>query len=361
MTAANSARAATHIRGLASLDVGGLELLPLILDRLRHVLSFDSAAYYHLDERGSPQLWTEDAAVLSMLPFYLSEDMQAAERAVTKPFERAVREDFGPKTRTELSTIPWHQFEKSDYFNLLLRPLEIHDCVSLILRQPGRPPTGALKFYRRSRRAEFRREELTELTRLEPFLASALRPHAAFAADLNESSERALVVTTLAGQPLWMSSPAKALLLRAFGKPSGDDPVLPEPLRRALALLRSRPNGGEAAPPHVAWRGPHGSFVAEARLLEPSNGCSPAVAIELTQRTPRRLRLLRRLAQLQLPARQFEIACWLTSGCSETKIAAELGVSLNTLVYHRRRLYERLAVHSRRELLVWLAEAPATG
>jgi DNA-binding CsgD family transcriptional regulator len=64
---------------------------------------------------------------------------------------------------------------------------------------------------------------------------------------------------------------------------------------------------------------------------------------------------LRRM--LSLSERQAEICVFILSDCSEAQIADGLGISCHTVHSHLERLYRKLAVKSRTELLVHLFQA----
>lgn len=81
-----------------------------------------------------------------------------------------------------------------------------------------------------------------------------------------------------------------------------------------------------------------------------------AVGIHITQRVARVARLLPTLRALGLPQRQQELAYWLARGIPEEQIAARMGISANTATYHRRQIYTRLGVQSRKELQAYLAK-----
>jgi DNA-binding CsgD family transcriptional regulator len=71
-------------------------------------------------------------------------------------------------------------------------------------------------------------------------------------------------------------------------------------------------------------------------------------------------RLLAALQGWGLPPRQHALAYWMARGSPEPQIAARLGVSLPTVVHHRRALYERLGVQDRQGLLAraWASPHP---
>src|SRR5690606_3101671 len=56
------------------------------------------------------------------------------------------------------------------------------------------------------------------------------------------------------------------------------------------------------------------------------------------------------IAALGLPARQAAVLHWLVEGKTNPEIAVLLGVSVETIKDHVRRLSRRFAVHNRREL-----------
>jgi DNA-binding CsgD family transcriptional regulator len=73
------------------------------------------------------------------------------------------------------------------------------------------------------------------------------------------------------------------------------------------------------------------------------------VAIE--RREPLRLKLLRRLGELALSARETELCLALLDGDSRGAIAERLGISETTAITHTRNLYNKLDVHNRMELV----------
>ncbi|MEZ5606742.1 MAG: helix-turn-helix transcriptional regulator [Burkholderiaceae bacterium] len=78
---------------------------------------------------------------------------------------------------------------------------------------------------------------------------------------------------------------------------------------------------------------------------------------------PRHAPRVRRYAAAGAPGRawparrQAELAWWLARGLPESRIAERMGISVNTVVYHRRQLYTRMGVVRRDELLAALGVA----
>lgn len=102
--------------------------------------------------------------------------------------------------------------------------------------------------------------------------------------------------------------------------------------------------------PQLELHNASGWFSLRATQLVATVGERRAVGIEITQRVATVTRLLPALRTLSLPQRQEELAYWLARGLPEDEIAGRMGISGNTATYHRRQVYTRLGVHSRKEL-----------
>ena len=344
-------QAAARIRQLACLDIGGPQLVPLLLDELHDVFEFDTAGYLHVNAEQQLEAYMQDPDVQAIVPIWLDEHMQRHEREVARNFTDAVRCEFGPQLKEQLMTIPWRQFQRSDYYNVLLRPLSLQDCVSLIPRLPNGGPVGVFKFYRRSELFSFQRTHLAELARLEPFLAQALRsrPEPETGTDTLGSAQ---LVTAIDGRLLWLSERAAPLLALAFGSRWRARSELPDALKAVLSQLRRIQRGDDTDRlPQLEVRNAAGRFTIAAKLLWAAAGDERTVGFHLEHRIPRPLRALTALRGLALPPRQMTVAYWLAQGLAEPAIAARMGISHNTVVYHRRELYGRLGVGHRHELL----------
>jgi DNA-binding CsgD family transcriptional regulator len=353
-------RAAARIRNLACLDVGGPQLAPLVLQELRALIAFDTGGYFSLDAEGRLDASMEAPEIQAVLPLYFSEHMQRCERQVARTFADAVHTDFGPRTAAQLMTVPLREFQRNDYYGLMLRPLQIDDCVSLIPRLSRFHVTGALKLYRRSPRQPFQREELREFARLERFLALALEQRPPPPEIESDTRDNAMMVASASGQVQWLSPQAPKLLMLAFGASGYQHPTLPEPLRLMLHNLQAVLRADERAEaPQYECRNVHGRFSFRAYQLQAGDGPGAAVGIQICHHVPRALRVLQALRRLDLPPRQSETCYWLVRGLPETQIAARLRVSHHTVVSHRRQLYARLGVQGRQGLIDHLLKPEA--
>jgi len=245
------------------------------------------------------------------------------------------------------STLP--ELMRSDFFNTVLRPGDVGDGLKLPLR--AGQGAGVLWLFRREADRRFTPEDAAALGRLEPVLARALQPADAHACGDGEVCGQGLLVVSPEGGLQWVSPEAQALLAQALGtrwRAGGGG--LPEAVRLLVQRLFWPAAGGAGPLPEVALRNAHGAFSLRATRLAGALGTGEAAAVHITRRVPRGTRLRARLHTLGLPRRQAELAYWLVRGAQEPQIAERMGVSVNTVAYHRRQLYAALAVQNRQEL-----------
>jgi DNA-binding NarL/FixJ family response regulator len=85
------------------------------------------------------------------------------------------------------------------------------------------------------------------------------------------------------------------------------------------------------------------------------------IGIFLERKVPRSVRMLENLHRLSLPGGQERVALLLALGRSEEQIALELSLTHNTVVYHRRQIYNRLDISNRSSLVAMLSEPASLG
>ncbi|BEP96911.1 helix-turn-helix transcriptional regulator [Acidovorax sp. sif1233] len=355
-------RALARLQQLACLDVNGPQLIEPLLHELHHLIAFDTSGYFHPGSDGALDVYIEPSLARDLMHLYFEPQVRASEHKVIRrsahDFAAAVRDDHGPQVMEQLITVPMGELLRSDFYNLALRPAELLDCLSLVLRTPQGAGVGALKLYRRPQAPRFGAEDAALLARLEPWLARILQPGEVDAHD-SVVHESAMLVASPQGQLLWTSPQADRLMALAFGPRWYRRAELPPALQALLQRLEHARQGGSVrAPPQLDLRNASGAFSLRATLMAAAAGEGRAAGIHITQRVSRVAQLLPALRALGLPQRQHELAYWLARGLPEAQIATRMGISENTTTYHRRQIYTRLGVQSRLELQDYLF-APA--
>ncbi|MBD9392947.1 LuxR family transcriptional regulator [Acidovorax sp. ACV01] len=356
---------------MACLDFSGLQLIEPVLQELHHLIGFDTGVYFHPDAEGTLDAYIEPSAAREWMYRYFDPAMRAQELQLVRyslhDFAAAVRHEHGVLSMEQIITVSRNEFIRSDFYNELARPSEWQDFLSLVLRTPQGRGVGSLKLCRRPGAPRFETEDIALLERLSPWLARALQPGEMDAQD-SVVHDSAMLVATPQGRLLWTSPQADQLMALAFGLRWYHRSELPPALRVLLERLRYVERGGmdrgrTPALPQLDLHNASGWFslratqmaaAAESGTGEHHGG--QAVGIHITQRVARVARLLPTLRALGLPQRQQELAYWLARGVPEEQIAARMGISANTATYHRRQIYTRLGVQSRKELQAYLAK-----
>lgn len=352
-------RAIARLQQMACLDFNGPQVIEHVLHELHQLIGFDTCGYFYPGSDGRLDAYVEPSPARDLMPTYFDSAVQQSERKVVRrsahDFSEAVRCEHGPQVLEQLIAVPVSELLRSDFYNLALRPAELFDCLSLVLRTPQGQGVGTLKLYRGRTSPRFGAADVTVFRRLEPWLARILQPGELDARDslVNDS---AMILVTPQGRMLWTSQQSDVLMAQAFGPRWYHRSQVPAQLDMLLQQLRCATHSGNArgrvapGPPQLDLHNASGWFSLRATQMAAAAGDDQAVCIQITHRVSRVARLLPNLRSLGLPPRQHELAYWLARGLSEAEIAGRMGISANTATYHRRQIYTRLGIQNRLEL-----------
>jgi len=356
----SSRRSASHalasLHQMTCLDTGGPQLIQPLLQTMHQLIGFESGGYFYPGGDGELEAHMEDPGVAASVPEHFDPRILDSENRM---FHNTLRQssdialhEHGPRTLGQMLKGSYAELLRSDYYNVVMRPACVGDWLCLALRTPQDQNIGMLFLFRPAGARPFQPGEIALLARLEAHLARALQPGQSEADD-RDVQRQGLLIATLDGRPLWICPEAEALMPLAFGWRWRRSAELPAVVQALLQRLAPRP-GVVPPPPHLDWCNAQGRFSLRAVRLSAALGHGEAVGIHITQRVARGVRLMSALNALRLPQRQYELAYWLARGLSESQIAQRMGISLNTVVYHRRQLYNRLGAGNRIELLAQL-------
>lgn len=356
-------RTLLQLRQMARMDAGGPQQIAPVLRALQGVIGFDSGGYLYRRSDGDLDMHMENPATRAVMPSYFEPSVLRSEQQVmqrsSRLFDEALRCERGVQMQHDLVKVPVSELRRSDYYNAVLRPGEVEVGMKLPLRARDGRGIGILWLYRRDGERHFSGADAAALGRLEAHLARALQSADGDAQDADVCGQGLLVVTPM-GRPLWIEPGTEELLEQAFGwRWRGCCGELPPDLQ--VLVQRLFLPEADAPLPQLDFRNAYGRFSMRATHLTGRAGAGDAVAIHVTRRLSSGARLLEQLRPLALPQRQHELAYWLARGLSEPQIAARMGISPNTVVYHRRQLYARMEVANREKLLAALGFAPRAG
>jgi DNA-binding CsgD family transcriptional regulator len=283
------------------------------------------------------------------------------DRDLGGPFSEAIKNNIGVDGTIETlkkSNVSLSEMRRSDWFNLIRRPLNVELGIRLVVRHAhtGRG-LGALSI-QRSPGESWTEDEGWELARLEPFLMLALSEYGNADATLTDSGRQGEIIADPAGKPLFFSAEGRRLLYLATHPRIAPDtkfrsaPELPPPVAKLCRnLARIFADDGTAPAPIHYHRNVWGGFRFTARWLEGADRACNMVAISIVHQEPINVRLVRRLGELPLSRRQAEVCFLLASGASNETVAQALGISRHTAIAHGRWIYNKLDVHNKAELV----------
>ncbi len=331
--------------------------MPPLLKAIRELVGADSAAFFWVDEHGDmTKLLSERTLPEATMKAYFERYYGAGESAFRRAFNaRAAQGD--PVSAVTLSA----STEQSPYYNDVMRKLEAHHILYGVVREQGQV-LGQLSLYRAKSSAPFAAAECAELTAILRYVGHGVSQPGAQTlteAGFMDATDDAVFLMRADGQATGLSLPAQKLLALAtqghIGPQAAVDGIaerarstlsrLVDQLRRALA-------GGDVAPPVLVIDNEWGRFVLRGYAVtdDPLDG-NASIAVRIQRQEPMLLRFVDALGKLDLSPQQREIAAGLARGASNQDLAQALGVSVNTVAYHVKQLFQRLDIHDRQQMI----------
>jgi DNA-binding CsgD family transcriptional regulator len=258
--------------------------------------------------------------------------------------------------------VVWDEaFLMSDLYNLVWRQFDQHHVLWAPVRQNGKP-VAMLNLCRPRRQKPFNSREQALALRLLPYLAHALRAPDDKDIHYSVNGASGLMVLNAQGSILYLCDEAKRLLtlachpilsLHAHGQKEALLAKLAQLCRNHDTIFR----GQAAAPPSWSHAGPYGCFIFHAYWLNRQNR-EPGglIGMIVEHQEPSTLKILRALQNLPLPPMQKEVALLLAQGVSSEMIGQRLHIKPTTVKDHISKIFTKLDIHRREELLPRLLE-----
>jgi DNA-binding CsgD family transcriptional regulator len=360
---AETRRAVARVQRLCCLGIGGPRLMPALIAALHEVVPASNRFFFWADLRMEIANCYIEGRGFEFLPVFLTEfSGSRSEREVRISFPEMMRTRYPSPAGdifTRLFTVDWSTLLRSDYYNLVRRPNGMETGILFKITEAGRP-VGAFHFFRSIDEPDFTPRDYALLDALHGFIAHGLH-EGPVEERYNDADDRALVILDRTGRLLHLSAEARRLLLMALvprwapdtaGRMRLDEAAELVQLCRALTAAST----GElpAAPPVLRRTNAWGEFVMRAYWLDaPVGQAEPAnlVGVTIERREPRRLALWRRVEALPLSGREKQVCLLLARGHDAANAARAIGVGEQTLVSHRRSLYNKLGVDNRLALI----------
>jgi DNA-binding CsgD family transcriptional regulator len=247
-----------------------------------------------------------------------------------------------------LSTETGGDLARSPRWDEVLRPVGIGDIATVACRD-ALGCWGWIEAYRDGSDRPFEAGDLELLAGIGPGLGSALRRSSAAGGNggsLEPSPPGVIVldpdlraVSWTAGAQAWIDAIPAAALFAAWG-------MLPAIVYPVATLSRSRDAANEA---HALERTVDGRWtMIEAALLEGDDGGKVAVTLRGATPAETFAHLCRVFA---LTPREREVVAALVAGLDTRAVTERLFISRHTVQDHLKSVFEKIGIHSRRELL----------
>lgn len=351
-------RAEQHLRQMCCLATSGALIAPMLFNELHTVLPFASCLYLWLGASGPIDAYFSSPEIGRYLPLYVDEYFQGRECEVWATVAEAAVAEKGVHHLFQVLRIGKAAYFKHPLYNEILRPCEAHTFMRFQVRQHG-VSVGALTIGRGAADRDFDEADLLTLARLEPFIAHAMRTRSNVPQPdcVKSEANAALVIADRSGHIRSMSPGAGRLLSLSQGSAMAPAALHDGIMRTVQALTGVERGDLSAAVPTWHSNNAWGHFAVRSYWLEPLQTSESLIGIVLERRLPVQLKVLDGLRRLLLPLRQEQVGLQLALGYSEEQAAQALGLTRNTVVYHRKQIYNRLDVASRSLLVERLISA----
>ncbi len=357
-------KAIASIRRLSCLGLGRQIAVPAILGELHALIpSYSNQFFWAGPNQELANLYDEGDVILPVLPLYVEEFHNKREREIVFTFAETMRRSRRSEVmryREKTLKVDEKQFEKHDFYNLVMRPTGIHDVLQLTVTEHGRS-VGLLHIGRASRDPEFSERDRRLLLAIAPFFAHAQMPSCADER-MVESEDRGLIIAAQDGKIEYLSPQAGRLLAlaqhevlwsRGVSLPEPGAALPPEVMRLCHDLVRIFEDKTPSSVPVCRLANAWGLFTFRAYWLDRAGEEREAglIGIAIERLEPLALKFWRHAEKLPLSGREIEVCLPLALGKSRAEIAGRLGVSENTAINHCRNIYAKLGIQSRAELV----------
>lgn len=349
-------QAVAYLRQICCSGLNSEIVIVEFLRALHHAIPSLRNYYQIVDEEFIPSIH---------IPDYFIPEFEKLAETFTELFSLAYNPEFVHEHKSLHYQLPFitdrfplaQKFYKIGYYDLIHRPLDQHYIIEARVMHQGRI-LGLVALCRSRRSPPFNVNEQRLCVQLTHYVAHAMQvkgdeaelPYA-------DSGESGMMILDKQGAILYMSDSAKQLLtLSRFTATdqcvdnAGDAVMahLKQLCRQLTAIFEDKP----APPPAWSHTNANGRFNFRAywlnrQQLEPGG----LIGIMIEHQEPLTIKLLRILQTTALSPLQKDVALMLAQGKSNDQIGKHLHIKPNTVKDHLRKIFIKLDIHQREEVL----------
>ncbi|MFM2400429.1 MAG: hypothetical protein RL341_2586 [Pseudomonadota bacterium] len=249
-------------------------------------------------------------------------------------------------------------FYRSPFFAEVYRPMRVQHSLDAVVRVGGQP-MGVLVLHR-DNDLPFSDAEQSDLEAVLPYLRNlwAQRPvHSVDSFIESDHADQGAAIVAPGGQIQYLSANAEQLLrmtdARSFLRAPAGMVQLPEQVAHLCAHFALSDPVGIAHVPHShsmvnAW----GRFIFNVFWLESRAAHeSGLIGLTIQRQEPLSLGIVRGLQRTALSPKQREIALMLALGKTAEEVVTQLSIGTTTYKDHVRKIYEKMGVNQRADLI----------
>ncbi|MGH8594860.1 MAG: response regulator transcription factor [Gammaproteobacteria bacterium] len=342
-----------------SLGLDSQILMPALVKSLREIVPNLGCTLVWCNEYLEPTNMYSEPQDPKLSALYYTEFHNSREREVVVTIDEGLRLPGLVRRSHEILKVSWHEFLRSDFYNIFWRQGNFRHVLGLKITDGGEL-RGSVTVLRTIRHGDFSAAEVRALKALLPHLGHAMATSNAYAGPWVDSEDVGLIILDSLGRIQHMSPAARTLVTHAAHPvisysayrhiPAlGDVEVL---LRRLCHDLGAIARGqGTPAPPVARIQNSWGRFTFRACWLEAvGTEGTTLIGVSVQRQEPLTLRLTRAISGFPLSPRERQICLQMAHGLSYAEIARRLERSERTVVTHTQHIFEKLEINSRREL-----------
>jgi DNA-binding CsgD family transcriptional regulator len=344
--AIKNTRALSHIRQLCCLGVESHSVIPAVTQALHELIPSSHNLFIWTDANGN------------VVDRYCEVYMPAVLEAASQNY--AGKTDLVALARSKKAVGNMRQrppeFYASPYFNEVYKPMRVRNSLDAVIRT-SEGTQGILVMHRDSSEP-FSENEQNTLEDILPYLRNIwTTPRNQNADVFTETADHGTIVCNLLGQIQYISTSASQLLLMA--KTQG---VLSNSMRSNLLpaellvisqrLINVTKHIAHSSPPALQVRNRWGQFIFRAMWLDATGDSSDQlISINIWRQEPLAVSVVRGFLRSPLSPKQRDVALMLVVGRSAEEIVRELSITVTTYKDHLRKIYEKLGISKRADLI----------
>lgn len=343
-------KALSHIRQICSLGVDSHTVMPALIQALHQLIPSSNNLFIWTDREGHP--------VTRYCELYLPEVVEAMAQSLSGRTDIKALANSGRAVGNLRQRTP--EFFRSPHFEEVYRPMRVRYSLDAVVRT-AHGLEGVLILHRES--MPFTEEEERTLEGVLPYLRHIWTGERQSSEDVfSDSDSHGTLLCDPQGRIQHISHSAFQLLAMSQGH--GVTGVPPRPLRLpdhlqalidSLVTASSPSEFSQASTIRIDNR--WGRFIFRASWISGTvSKADRLVAISVLRQEPLSVRVVRGFQDSPLSPKQRAVALMLVTGHSAEEVVKELSISVTTYKDHLRKIYEKLGITRRVDLVRCLTQ-----